>query len=62
VVGDIKHGPNGEWEVPRVLEIQFHGIKGNDLGQFKDDSRQTILWPSKYATGKGLYPYAEARK
>lgn len=62
IVGDIKHGPNGEWAMPRVLEIQFHDVKGSDLDQWRDDSRQTILWPAQYATGKAVYPYAEARK
>ncbi len=62
IVGDIKYGPNGEWAEPRVLELQFHGVSGNGLDQFKDDSRQTILWPKKYATGEMIYPYGEAQK
>jgi branched-chain amino acid transport system substrate-binding protein len=62
IVGDIKYGPNGEWAVPRVLEVQFHGVTGNGLDQFKNDSRQTILWPQKYATGAMIYPYTEAEK
>jgi branched-chain amino acid transport system substrate-binding protein len=62
IVGDIKFGPNGEWAEPRVLEIQFHGITGNGLDQFKDDSRQTILWPRQYKTGDVAYPYTDARK
>jgi branched-chain amino acid transport system substrate-binding protein len=62
IVGDIKYGPNGEWAEPRVLEVQFHDVTGSGLDQWKDDSRQTILWPSQYATGKVGYPYAEAKK
>ncbi len=62
VVGDVKWGPNGEWAEPRVLEIQFHGVKGTDLDQWKTDERQTILWPAQYATGKAIYPYADAKK
>jgi branched-chain amino acid transport system substrate-binding protein len=62
IVGDIKYGPNGEWAVPRVLEVQFHVVVGNGLDQFKNDSRQTILWPQKYATGTMIYPYTEAEK
>ena len=60
VVGDIKFGPNGEWAQPRVLEVQFHGITGHGLDQFKTDAKQTILWPAKYATGKMIYPYTAA--
>ena len=62
VVGDVKWGPNGEWAEARVLAVQFHDVKGSDLDQFKDDSKQTILWPPQYATGKVIYPYAEAKK
>ncbi|HEX6440985.1 MAG TPA: amino acid ABC transporter substrate-binding protein [Stellaceae bacterium] len=62
IEGDIKYGPNGEWAEPRVLEIQYHGVEGNSLDQWKNDSRQTILWPPQYATGKTIYPYADAKK
>jgi len=62
IVGDIKYGPNGEWVEGRVLMVQYHDVKGSDLEQRKNDSRQTILWPPQYATGKAIYPYAEAKK
>ena len=62
IVGDIKFGANGEWEQARVLTVQFHDVKGSDIEQWKDDSRQTILWPPQYATGKAIYPYNEAKK
>jgi branched-chain amino acid transport system substrate-binding protein len=62
IVGDVEYGPNGEWKEPRVLQVQFHGVKGSDLEQWKTDAKQTILWPDKYATGKINYPYTEAKK
>jgi branched-chain amino acid transport system substrate-binding protein len=62
IVGDIKYGSNGEWAEPRVLQVQYHDVQGSDLEQWKNDSRQTILWPEKYATGKAKYPYTEAKK
>jgi branched-chain amino acid transport system substrate-binding protein len=62
IVGDVKYGANGEWVEGRVLTVQFHDVKGSDLDQWKDDSKQTILWPAQYATGKAIYPYADARK
>jgi branched-chain amino acid transport system substrate-binding protein len=62
VVGDIKWGPNGEWAEPRLLETQYHDVKGNDLDQWKTDAKQTILWPAQYATGKAVYPYTDAKK
>src|SRR4051812_29016368 len=62
IVGDVEYGPNGEWKEPRVLQVQFHDVKGSDLEQWKTDSKQTILWPDKYAIGKINYPYTEAKK
>jgi len=62
IVGDIAFGSNGEWKEARVLQIQFHDVKGSDLEQWKTDEKQTILWPEKYATGKAIYPYADAKK
>jgi branched-chain amino acid transport system substrate-binding protein len=62
IVGDIEYGSNGEWKEPRVLQVQFHDVKGSNLDQWKTDAKQTILWPEKYATGKMAYPYTEARK
>jgi branched-chain amino acid transport system substrate-binding protein len=62
VVGDIKYGPNGEWAQPRVIEVQFHGVVGHGIDQWKSDERQTILWPPRYATGKMIYPYTKARE
>jgi branched-chain amino acid transport system substrate-binding protein len=62
IEGDIKYGSNGEWAEPRVLTVQYHGVQGDDLAQWQNDSRQTILWPEKYATGKMNYPYADAKK
>jgi branched-chain amino acid transport system substrate-binding protein len=62
IVGEIRYGPNGEWAEPRVLEIQFHGVEGNGLDQWRNDSRVTILWPPKAATGEMAYPYTVAKK
>ena len=61
VVGDISFGPDGEWTEPRSVFVQYHGIKGNDLDQFRDDSRITILYPSQYKSGEVVWPYNKAR-
>ena len=63
VVGDLQFGANGEWKEPRVLQVQFHSVApGSDLDQWKTDAKQMILWPDQYATGKTIYPYADAKK
>ena len=62
IVGDIKFGPNGEWAEPRVLEVQFHGVQGHDIEQFRNLSTQTVLFPPALKTGELHYPYTDARK
>jgi branched-chain amino acid transport system substrate-binding protein len=59
LVGDVKFGPLGEWAEPRVLELQFQHIRGNDLGQFKDISTQVVLVPAQYKSGDVIYPRAK---
>jgi branched-chain amino acid transport system substrate-binding protein len=61
VVGDIAFGPNGEWLEPRVLEVQFQGVKANDTEQFRHPDTEVILWPDRLKSGSIVYPYAEAR-
>jgi branched-chain amino acid transport system substrate-binding protein len=61
VVGDIAFGANGEWVEPRVLEVQFQGVKANDVEQFGNPNTEVILWPDRLKSGNIVYPYAEAR-
>jgi branched-chain amino acid transport system substrate-binding protein len=61
VAGDIAFGPNGEWAQGRVLQVQFQGIKGNDIGQFKDISTQVVVSPPEYKSGNLIYPYEKAK-
>jgi len=61
VGGDIAFGPNGEWAQARVLQVQFQGIKGNDVGQFKDTSTQVVVSPDAYKSGNLIYPYEKAK-
>ncbi|HEX4366923.1 MAG TPA: amino acid ABC transporter substrate-binding protein [Rhodopila sp.] len=62
LVGDIKFGPTGEWAEPRVMEVQFHGIQGHDVEQFRGMGTQTVLYPPALKTGELRYPYSDARK
>ena len=62
VAGDIKFGDNGEWAQARVLQVQFQGVKGNDVEQFKNPATQVIVAPQQYVSGKVRYPYADAKK
>ncbi|HXO03134.1 MAG TPA: amino acid ABC transporter substrate-binding protein [Stellaceae bacterium] len=57
IVGDIAFGQDGEWSKPRVLEVQWQGIKGNTLDDFKDTKTEAILTPGDYKTGTVTEPY-----
>lgn len=57
IVGQVRFGPLGEWEEPRVLFVQFRNISGNGLEQFKQPGRHLILAPAKLRTGELKYPY-----
>jgi branched-chain amino acid transport system substrate-binding protein len=57
VVGDIKFNKDGEWETAQVMAVQFQGVSGNGVDQFREPKTEVILWPTKYRTGKLIYPY-----
>jgi branched-chain amino acid transport system substrate-binding protein len=62
VVGDVAFGKDGEWAKSRQLFTQFQNVVPNDLEQFREGTKQVILWPAEYKTGNIIYPYGEARK
>ena len=57
VVGDVSFNAQGEWTEAAVLAVQFQGVKGNGLDQFKDPNTEVIRWPTKYASGDIVDPY-----
>ena len=52
VVGDIKFGARGEWAEPRILLIQYQGVVGHDVEQFKQPGKQVILHPPRFKSGE----------
>lgn len=62
VVGDVKFAADGEWTKPRQFTTQFQNVQPNNLDQFRDGSKQVILWPPEYRSGEMIYPYENARK
>lgn len=53
-IGPVKFGADGEWEKDRNIIVQFQGVKGNGLDQFKGIGVQPILYPADAKTGKAL--------
>jgi branched-chain amino acid transport system substrate-binding protein len=62
VTGDIAFGKDGEWAKPRIVFSQFQDVQPGNVEQFRDGSRQPILWPSEYQKGSMIYPYAVATR
>lgn len=61
VVGRVRFGRNGERDEAAALFVQFQGITGTDLAQFKQAGRQVIVGPPALASGKLRSPFAAAR-
>ncbi len=61
-VGKVRFAKNGEWSVPRMLTVQYHGIGGNDLEQWMKPGHVTVLYPNEYKTGSVKAPYHENKK
>jgi branched-chain amino acid transport system substrate-binding protein len=61
VLGDVRFGKNGEWAESRVLQVQFHDIKGNDVEQFRTMGTQTLLTPEPYNSGNVIFPFEKAK-
>jgi branched-chain amino acid transport system substrate-binding protein len=62
VVGDVKFGKGGEWAESRVVQVQFQNVKSGDVAQFRDMNTQVVVTPDAFASGKVIYPYADAKK
>ena len=61
-VGKVRFAKNGEWAQPRMLAVQYKGIVGNDLDQWKKPGHVIVLTPAPYKTGNVATPYQDNRK
>ena len=62
VVGKIRFAANGEWAEPRLLLIQYQGIAGNEVEQFKQAGKQVVLYPPQYKSGELKSPFDSTKK
>jgi branched-chain amino acid transport system substrate-binding protein len=60
VIGDLAFTPIGEWAQERNLYVQYQGVVGNDLEQFKKPGVEVILYPDKYKSGTLRTPFPAA--
>lgn len=61
-VGKVRFAKNGEWSVPRMMTVQYHGITGNDLDAWKKPGHVRVLSPAPYKTGNVATPFQDNRK
>jgi branched-chain amino acid transport system substrate-binding protein len=57
VAGKIKFGARGEWTEPRLLLIQYRGVEGNGVEQFKQAGKEVILYPPQYKSADLAVPF-----
>ena len=62
IVGNIRFGPTGEWQTPRMVQVQFQGVVDKNVEQFRSPGRTVIVEPSEYASGEFRMPFEKARR
>ena len=62
IVGKVRFGQNGEWAKSRVLQVQYQGIKGTDVEQFRGPGKKIVLYPDEFKSGTMVYPYSAAHE
>jgi len=62
VVGPITFGARGEWARPRILLVQYRGVEGSDVEQFKQTGKAVILDPPQYRSGDLQVPFVPAKR
>lgn len=60
-VGKIKFAKNGEWEKDRILYVQYRGIDGSGIDQWRQPGRAPVLWPQALKSGDLKYPYVSGK-
>ncbi|MGH7386222.1 MAG: amino acid ABC transporter substrate-binding protein [Candidatus Rokuibacteriota bacterium] len=61
IVGKVKFGKNGEWAKGRTLMVQYQGIQGTGIDQFRGPGKKIVLYPDEFKSGKIIYPYSAAK-
>ena len=61
VVGPISFGSRGEWAEPRILYVQYRGVQGNDVEQFKHAGKAVILYPLRFRSGELMSPFVPTK-
>jgi branched-chain amino acid transport system substrate-binding protein len=44
-----------------VVQAQFRGVTDKDMEQFRQPTKQVVLYPPQYKTGDVIAPFEKAR-
>jgi len=62
IAGPMTFGPTGEQPDARVLLVQYQGIEGNAIDQFKLPGKQVIIFPPELRSGELKYPFSDIKR
>src|SRR5205814_683741 len=62
IAGEMFFGPSGEQPASRMLLVQYQGIEGNSIEQFKQPGKQVIVFPPALKSGEFKYPYSDIKR
>jgi branched-chain amino acid transport system substrate-binding protein len=62
IAGPMAFGRTGEQPNSRVLLVQYQGIEGNAIDQFKLPGKQAIIFPPELRSGEFRYPFSDIKR
>ena len=62
IAGPMAFGRTGEQPKSRVLLVQYQGIEGNAVDQFKLPGKQVIIFPPELRSGEFRYPFSDIKR
>ena len=61
IMGDIKFGKGGEWAASRMLQVQYHDIKGNTRRPVQGNGHADRVDAGRPEDRQFIYPYEKAK-
>jgi branched-chain amino acid transport system substrate-binding protein len=62
IAGPMAFDRTGEQPNSRVLLVQYQGIEGNAVDQFKLPGKQVIIFPPELRSGEFRYPFSDIKR
>jgi branched-chain amino acid transport system substrate-binding protein len=62
IAGDMRFDATGDQPESRTLLVQYQGIEGNGIDQFKLPGKQVVLYPPALKSGELKYPFSDIKR